>query len=200
MQVWPWDKCVLHTSLLIWLKCILANSFLQQDGYLKPWYLQCLLQVLQGVLSYCMNISCKYMPIEQDTDFSGIRFVEQSPHSQKCHSGWKCEYIMKLIYACEWSKHIHQLCVGLTSTSFLVACVNLTPIGWCESLVHNSSHCPVIALRSNFCLHQALMVWPWACQNHWAYKFDVIIPRQWTWSSVYGPMSLHHCTSLSTVC
>ena len=42
------------------------------------------------------------------------------------------------------------------------------------------------------------MVWPGACQSHWADKFDVIIPRQWTWSPVYGsrlcltaPLSLH---------
>lgn len=58
---------------------------------------------------------------------------------------------------------------------------------WCESLVHNSSYCLVIVQQSHSCLHQAVMVWPSACQSHWADKFDVIIPRQWTWSPVYGP-------------
>ena len=58
---------------------------------------------------------------------------------------------------------------------------------WCESLVHNNSHCLVIVQQSHSCLHQAVMARPWACQNHWAHKFDVIIPRQWTWGPVYGP-------------
>lgn len=57
----------------------------------------------------------------------------------------------------------------------------------CESLVHNNSHCLVIVQQSHSCLHQAVMARPWACQNHWAHKFDVIIPRQWTWGPVYGP-------------
>lgn len=57
----------------------------------------------------------------------------------------------------------------------------------CESLVHNNSHCLVIVQQSHSCLYQAVMARPRACQNHWAYEFDVIIPRQRTWSPVYGP-------------
>lgn len=51
---------------------------------------------------------------------------------------------------------------------------------WGESLVHNNSYCLLIVRQSHSCLHQAIMLWPWACQNHWAYEFDVVIPRQGT--------------------
>lgn len=50
---------------------------------------------------------------------------------------------------------------------------------WCTTIV--------IVQQSHCCLHQAVMARPRACQKHWAHKFDVIIPRQWTWRLVCGP-------------